>query len=609
MENMKSRRLWDNFVLWLFVIGFLTSIPFFPDQASSGTLSSHRNQQIRWLLNAHGNLAETNHPMVANAQAVFDRVSAAADKRSNRPPKLVMIAEAGDPWAMSLSDGSVILTQRGLEICYEDVDQSTGDSRLAFVLGHEMAHLANDDYWHWTAFEAVQRHGSHEDAGREVLDLLIKTTNAGNTKQAKALRKKKELHADAYGLLYASMAGYDPMTIVDNNGKNFFREWVHQITGKIASHDDLHPAPEQRAAFLLAYMESIKPHILLFDFGVRLYQIGFYTEALDFFNAFKKKFPCREVDNNIGLVHYQRAVDALADFDSERAFQFKLSTALDIETRAASFRGTDASKAEFRREIRQATRHFEAACEKDRFYLPSRINLSSAMILSGDYYGAMKILEETAALTKDDPRVLNNRAVAMFYIGGKMGVDATEKVIETFRGLTEREPAFPDAYFNIGRLLMLNGNKAAAEKAWAMYIGKVDGGAPCARIARSAMKIRNDVNRHLPFGYPKLVPIQPGVFNDAAQKFMRGSSRYPLNNLKTTTGAIFLNNKTRVLVLEDYVKIVECRIEDQCVEMSRFVNQHQPYRFKVDRFGAEFYRYEDAIVEGRNGLLQKVVYF
>jgi len=609
MKKVKPRGLLTFWVPWLFGVVFLLSTTIFPGSAFSETPLSLRNQHVKWLLGKHKNLTETNHPLVSNAHAVFDRVGAAADKRSNRPPKLLMIAQADDPWAMSLSDGSVILTQKGLEICYYGVDESTGNARLAFVLGHELAHLANDDYWNWTAFEAVRRHGSQKEAVREVLDLLTKTTDAANTKQARKIRKKKELHADAYGLLYASMAGYDPMAVVDNKGKNFFREWVEQITGKIAYHDDLHPAPEQRAAFLLAYMESIKPHILLFDFGVRLYQIGLYTEALDFFKTFKNKFPCREVDNNIGLIHYQRAVNALAEFDKERAYQFKLSTVLDTRTRAANFRGRDDSKTVFRREIRKAVRHFEAACEKDPFYIPSRVNMSSALIMEEDCHGAMKVLEEAAKIKANDPRVLNNRAVATHCVGVKMGFDATRKAVETLQIIPRDHPAFRDAHFNMGRFLMLDGKTKDAENAWAMYVrtGNDDDDV-FVRIIKNAITIKNIVTNDLPSEYPVVSQVRPGPLTEAVKQRFENFARYPIE-LETTMGAMFINGNTRALVLEDYVKIVERRVDGGKVKHAELPDGGDSCHWESNVSGSVSIYYRNSILDVERGVLTRVIYF
>jgi len=49
---------------------------------------------------------------------------------------------------LALKDGTILLSQKGMEICYQAEDKNIGDARVAFVLGHEMAHLGNDDFWH-----------------------------------------------------------------------------------------------------------------------------------------------------------------------------------------------------------------------------------------------------------------------------------------------------------------------------------------------------------------------------------------------------------------------------------------------------------------------------
>jgi hypothetical protein len=88
------------------------------------------------------------HPLVARAYRVFDRVRAAADVAGRRSPRLKVIASLTDPWAQALRDGYVLLSRGAVAICYRAGDPALGDARLAFVLGHELAHLAKDDFWH-----------------------------------------------------------------------------------------------------------------------------------------------------------------------------------------------------------------------------------------------------------------------------------------------------------------------------------------------------------------------------------------------------------------------------------------------------------------------------
>jgi len=48
-----------------------------------------------------------------------------------------------DPWAIALPDGYIIIASQTLDICYKNVSKEIGDTRIAFILGHELAHLAN----------------------------------------------------------------------------------------------------------------------------------------------------------------------------------------------------------------------------------------------------------------------------------------------------------------------------------------------------------------------------------------------------------------------------------------------------------------------------------
>ena len=155
--------------------------------------------------------------------------------------------------------------------------------------------------------------------------------------------------------------------------------------------------------FLKSVIKPIINDLDLFGFGVRLYQLGRYEDALDFLSAFREKFPSREVFNNIGLARYALAVRHLAEYDRNRAFQYRLSTILDTRTEADKLRG-DNTQQQFKENIREAIREFKAASEKDPSYLPARVNLSSALILAEKYSEAMAASDEALTISKDDPQ-------------------------------------------------------------------------------------------------------------------------------------------------------------------------------------------------------------
>ncbi len=505
---------------------------------------------VKWLINKSGVLSPGDHPLVSDVRDIFDRVLDAADKRANRLPRLVIIRKPVDPWVICLKDGTVVLTRKGMETCYKNVDKETGNARVAFILGHELAHLANDDFWDIEVFEAVQKFGPGSKPVQEII-------KPGNDDE----RKKKELHADAYGLLYASMAGYSLKAIVDTQGKNFFREWADQATGK-AAFAKTHPDPGDRALFLLSNAESVKNDLVLFDLGVLLCQLGMYKDALDFLETFQRKFPCREVFNNIGFAHFQVAMKTLARYDSDRAYKYRLSTILDTETRARTFR-TESLEDIFKTGMRKAIRNFRYACEKDRFYVPGLVNLSSALVMTGSYYEAMKVLDDALKIKKDDPWVMNNQAVAMYLLGISFNADKSEQALGILNNVAKTNPGFSHAFFNMARILAECRGDTAAGKAWDKCL-EIEPVGVFADIARKAAGIK-----HVPGNQEKLQqifsqdpPVRPGSFDGKAKKLVAEIPKksFVLDNI---SGEYYAGKDFRVLVLESEVEVVEAPVRNK----------------------------------------------
>ena len=48
-----------------------------------------------------------------------------------------------------------MLSIKKLELCYKQTFLEIGDARMAFVLGRELGYMAEDDYWHFKTFMAL----------------------------------------------------------------------------------------------------------------------------------------------------------------------------------------------------------------------------------------------------------------------------------------------------------------------------------------------------------------------------------------------------------------------------------------------------------------------
>ena len=603
-------------VLWLFI--------------SPCSAKSHK-QDYTWFKKQYGELKEADNPLVARAKAVFKRVATVADKRALRPPKLLVIPIVRDPWAASLRDGTILLNKKALERCYHHVGKRIGDSRLAFVIGHELAHLANDDFWHLEAFNMIRQFGSGTRAEKEVLALLSNQPirQAGgdaNTPQGNQTLKNKELHADKYGLLYAAMAGYDPQAVVASRKNNFFQAWTGQTIQTAAYTDKQHPTPIQRADFLLTEMENVKKHIVLFNTGVRLFQVGQYEHAVEFLESFLGKFPSREVYNNIGLAYYQIAMEYLAKCDREKAFRFKLATILDTETRASEYvrSGSDEDcihRKDFKANMHLAVTNFEKANANDPYYPPAYINLSSAYIALEKYLKALalfKDMTDTLLQTKNNPQVKNNLSIANYLLDRSRNRDGFDTALDDLQKITKKHVYFADSFYNLGRIAKEKGNNPIAKAYWRQFINLEPNGV----YASLAQKALDNQNKLLSgtvrppvtnlFGPNDLGNCNINIIKlVGSEQADRIPSKYSPHHLdvKELESLLYSDDQDAILVIEDRIEMVVCSPKPN-IRVSDIESRYgKPNRICKSDSGMETLVYRNFAVEVLDGKIRHVVYF
>ena len=71
-----------------------------------------------------------------------------------------MVADRRQAAAFVVAEGSIVLSQKALDIINHQADAALADARLAFVLGHELAHLAGTDFWDHQAGPALLASGA-----------------------------------------------------------------------------------------------------------------------------------------------------------------------------------------------------------------------------------------------------------------------------------------------------------------------------------------------------------------------------------------------------------------------------------------------------------------
>lgn len=424
---------------------------------SAAAKAAPTEASVDFYIATHGTIDPSQDPRVALAYRVFAKVKAAADKSIKRMPQLVVIDGATDAWAIALPSGHIVLSRKGLDLCFKDADPATAEARLAFILGHELAHLAHDDYWH----HEVESFLAQTPDTQKIAHFLDQSFEA----------RQAELAADDKGYLYAAMAGYPVARLVDNRKTDFFTFWMQQTQAKITSS---HPFPEDRAALLRERLNMLQEKLAFFDMGVRLAHFGRCADGMYFLQEFKRVFPEPAVLNNLGVCALQLAQQKMAE---AQVNFYWLPFLLEVETRAPKTRGEaagleparqflkafQAENPEAQSHLKEAAEYLEQAVAAAPDYLTARLNLATVQLYQGRPHQARATLAEALKLAPDDWQVKMLDALAL-YEQSEAGIDlwpAAVKRLAVFDG--EMPPAWR---YNLARLFELRPRPQEAQDHW-----------------------------------------------------------------------------------------------------------------------------------------------
>lgn len=594
-----------NYLITLTICFFLTF-----------TASAHAAEDVKdtaaWWLKSYGGVTAKDEPLVERAERIFEKVAAAADKNGKRFPRLVVINYAHDPYAASIRDGSIILTLGGLKLCYSGVNRGKGDSRLAFLLGHELSHNARDDYWHAAAFAAVKGFKEGEaEARTALLSYLRDSAGEGSLERAREATRVKELQADSYGLLYMSMAGYDPKAVVDQDGTNFFHDWVTQITGRSSFDGPGYPDSKERAEFIRAQLAAVANELDLFFFGVRLYQIGNYEDALLLLDRFREKFPSREVFSNIGLAYFQSAMKDFAACDPNTPFRFKLPTIIDTSTRASGFTTRKLSvecqeNENYRRKLTTAINHLVMAASKDPQHLPTQVNLASAYILDGEYSKALASADAALKISPTNPFAANCKAVALYLFGQTSALDTTDTALALLKETALRNPDVPDSFFNQATMAYERERDAAAKEAWKSYLAKEPEG-PYAAIARSYLGMTVETARPASQEDGLVSPLPLGEILRETAKMLKGTIKRPFAIGRTSVD-VYEAKGMRALSINGTIEIVDT-VLDKPIDLLEFKRLYgEPHKIVTTTSG-QVLIYRTVAADVQDSRVKRMIFF
>jgi len=339
--------------------------------------------------------------------------------------------------AVARTPNKITLSKHVVNTCYRDVE--TGNACLAFILGHELAHLANGD---------VPPKG-----------FLM----GGNSTSQHQLRWEQEEKADDQGFIYAAIAGYSVNNLLGQ--PDFFVDWVKK-TDATRGITDTHPNIKTRAAILRNRLQKIADELAFFQFGVRLSQFNrCEEEGLYFLERFEKTFPAREVLNNKGYCYLQQAVTAL------ESNAYWLTSVLDVATRAEELTAPRALRGKISNQAEQfltkAQVVFAQAQQAAPSYVPTYINLATTWLYLGKIDKARQAITEIPnnKLPMSQQLEIQGLKAIIQYEKGRIPQKAflQNQAISQLHHLAQRNDAPLTVLYNTAQLLEKNRHRGAEE--------------------------------------------------------------------------------------------------------------------------------------------------
>jgi len=584
-------------------------------------------------------ITSDKNQFVKRANKLFYKMLATAGYPDNKSPELIVIKKQNKPWALALEDGAVVLSEYALNLCYNGKKKEAGDALLAFVLGHEIAHIKNKDLWHLAAFKTI------EDSG---LDKETKEALSNTFNEEPDERKQKEIQADSDGFLFLIMAGFDAKYLFENN---FFEEWVAQMPKQdfycqpiqkfwsyfnkaLGFHERSHKYPtlKQRAGYLQEYFKSISDNLYKFHFGVKLYELGKYNDALNLLEQFQKMFYSREVQNNIGILYYREALNILAEYDFCKAYKYKLANIIDYKTRAKQSyvkRGRE----EFNRRFDEAIRKLKKAYEKEPEYLPAIVNYSSALILKDNYIGAKLKINEAITICSNNQiygytqtNLDNNQSASLYYKPYiKMNnaiityeLEGYNKAVNLFKDLMYKYPGFPDLFYNYGRILFEENNKCLEKndfkedgkckqvaELWDTYLELEKNGV----YADNIRQIRN-LPEWQPCSYTQGFIENPTI-NIGESSFKAKKELSDFYNKEHKTGKYYYKDNKHIIVIKNKVTLETHELKPQeRINISKIYSRYGKPSRKIKHNEIKTLIYKNFAVDvDCNDMVKVIIYF
>ena len=336
---------------------------------------------------------------------------------------------------------------------YEDVSVEEGDTRLAMILGHELGHLAEDDYWHRDVYLGLQDHKPIEgDTTLKLMNFIGERSGLvdAHSKQWLSIVKERELRADDWGFIYSALAGFDPGKLVANKERSFFHFWTKKTNALMGETPNYFLLPQDRSEYISARSGMLSDLSVLYRLGTVLTHMSHFDQARIVLKKVLSLFPAHEAYNNLGYLNLMQAAPMVNETSPHPFWLFAISDAkpkTKIITRGANQK-PEVDAEEY---LSTATKYFMRSIKQNPGYLPGYLNLATGYFYQGKYARATAVLRDAQAIAPNHAEI--ESMLQLTTLESLVGlVDYLPQAIKNMERLWAQPDAPLSAAFNLAQL-------------------------------------------------------------------------------------------------------------------------------------------------------------
>ena len=354
-----------------------------------------------------GEVSQSESGLAKRAADIFAKIVRVADKAEYKDPELLVVDSPNWPWAIALPDNTVVLSRGALQLCYEEVSDEEGDIRLAMILGHELGHLAEDDYWHRDVYLGLQDHRpTAGDATLKLMNFIGERSGLvdAHSQQWLSIVKERELRADDWGFMYSALAGFDPTKLVENKERSFFHFWTEKTNALMGETPNYFLLPQDRSEYISARSRMLSDLSVLYRLGTVLTHMNHFDQARIVLKKVLSLFPAHEAYNNLGYLNLMQVAPMMNEASPYPFWLFAISDAKP-KTRIIT-RGMDqASEVDAEAYLATATKYFMRSIKHNPGYLPGYLNLATVYFYQQKYARATAVLRDAQAIAPNNTEI------------------------------------------------------------------------------------------------------------------------------------------------------------------------------------------------------------